>query len=79
MLKCHLLLLNCMFILVEPLEPELGTFMDHTQAQLINILPSTHKPVLLSLYTAVGPVHEEPPLRKGWPKARDRNAVKMEN
>ena len=27
--------------------------------------------MLLSLYTAVGPVHEKPPLHKGWHKARD--------
>ena len=60
-----------MFILVEPLEPKSESLHGPypgpaNKYSIINI-----KPVLLSLYTAVGPVHEKPPLRKGWHKARD--------
>ena len=45
--------------------------MDHTQVQLNKYSIINIKPVLLSLYTAVGPVHEKPPLHKGWHKAHD--------
>ena len=62
-----------MFILVEPLEPKSESLQGPypgpaNKYSIINI-----KPVLLSLYTAIGPVHEKPPLRKGWHKARDIN------
>ena len=60
-----------MFILVEPLEPKSESLQGPypgpaNKYSIINI-----KPVLLSLYTAIGPVHEKPPLHKGWHKAPD--------
>ena len=58
-----------MFILVEPLELKSESLQGPypglaNKYSIINI-----KLVLLSLYTTVGPVHEKPPLHKGWHKA----------
>ena len=60
-----------MFILVEPLELKSESLWGPypgpaNKYSIINI-----KPVLLSLSTAIGPVHKKPPLCKGWHKARD--------
>ena len=72
LLKYHNHCSNCSFILVEPLEPKCESLHGPypgpaNKYTIINI-----KLVLLSLSTTVDPVHEKPPLHKGWHKAHNR-------